>query len=604
MFSMTMIDKLSLTSTRRFRAHQRYADGERGVVLPIALGLGAIMSLVALIMLVRSHNDQTSVVTRDAIAKSEVVAELGINRYKSFINRYRDIGLVPLCRNDSPSGTCEAESWVNASAVYEDDTAAATKVSEEASQRLEWQNVSEDSKDGQYRLIDYTYARVPGDPDGNKGIGTLIVEGRVNQGADDAEVEAAGTATRRLRVTFPVNKIFFGLQIMCSVDSQVSNGEFELKTNIRDTTHPMNNNEFTITSACTNYYNGILPHTPPQKEANLKSSQPPSNPAFIYDKSTDYPPPPGIPITGYSLYNAALKTYFFLPPLPPEGELTQIPSTGVCTIRDKPINTSITLPADVNNTAHPLYPLCEEGAPPPGTNYTTYHLTNSSTEIFADVKSLDYTSGSRTFTIDAPGQTIRFYVEDRFNLNSPQAKMVLTPGTKAIMYFHHKTTLEGGKDVGGAIENPNSPYDLQLYQYPYIADASVNPCVLGSTCRYRDYREFLSLQGGENFRAFILSPFTRVELRGGDVTGAIWAHSFLASSTSGTGYNSAGTPITRRTYDITYIGTPWYNGFPPYDGPVIGHFNGSGISCDELEADGYKCGIQVGTNNSWEIVER
>jgi hypothetical protein len=201
-----MIDKLTLKSTHRFC--------ERGSILPVALGMGAIMSLAAGTMLVRSYNDQISVATSDAIVKSQTVAELGINRYKDLINHYRgEVPIHPACDEWSSDGTCSDApsiyfgSWMNNAELLVPE--ADVEEFKEIITRT-WQNVSDNPQDGQYRLFDYTVNYTPYSISedgtiseiGTTGTGILTVEGRVNQGADGTE--GSGTATRRLRVQFPI----------------------------------------------------------------------------------------------------------------------------------------------------------------------------------------------------------------------------------------------------------------------------------------------------------------------------------------------------------------------------------------------------------------
>lgn len=165
---------------------------EEGFALPITLGLGLIMILIAATLIVRAQGDQTTALAQKATNQGLSAAETGITRYQTIINNNRIIAMY------SRTGTI---SWTNASSFNtcnNGTTSLPTNIT-----TTDWQNVdSNDSSKGQYKFIDYTYSPTPGVA---PGTGTLTVEGRVNQvGSGSAATKGVSTATTRLQVNIPV----------------------------------------------------------------------------------------------------------------------------------------------------------------------------------------------------------------------------------------------------------------------------------------------------------------------------------------------------------------------------------------------------------------
>lgn len=63
--------------------------GEAGFAIPIVLGVGLIMMLIASIMVVRSQSDRTLATAQSKTNESLAVAEAGVTRVQSFLNNYR-----------------------------------------------------------------------------------------------------------------------------------------------------------------------------------------------------------------------------------------------------------------------------------------------------------------------------------------------------------------------------------------------------------------------------------------------------------------------------------------------------------------------------------
>jgi len=173
-------------------------SGEQGFAIPIALGMGLIMILVATTMIVRSQGDQVTASAQKETARGLSAAETGITQYQSLINNNRGIATYPR------TGT---NSWTNAANITNLSTSCAgsSAAAVTAAATTVWRDVdSSDPTQGQYRLVDYTYGPTEGTA---PGTGTLTVEGRVNQsGTGSTASNDVGTATTRLQVNIPVQQ--------------------------------------------------------------------------------------------------------------------------------------------------------------------------------------------------------------------------------------------------------------------------------------------------------------------------------------------------------------------------------------------------------------
>lgn len=211
-----------------------HCSGEGGFALPIVLGMGLVMILIAATMIVRAQGDQTTALAQKATNQGLSAAETGITRYQALINNNRAIAAYKDCEGTrNASGTCPdtgtTKSWSNASAIpgitscSGNGTASVVPQAKEAT----WRDVStedlngngtldtgedingngvldKDPKLGQYRLVSYVYSGTVGTA---PGTGQLTVEGRVNQvGSGSGATQGISTATTRLQVNIPVQQ--------------------------------------------------------------------------------------------------------------------------------------------------------------------------------------------------------------------------------------------------------------------------------------------------------------------------------------------------------------------------------------------------------------
>jgi hypothetical protein len=171
---------------------------EDGFAIPIALGFGLIMLLLATTSVIRSQNDNISAINKRSTARSLVAAETGISRIQDFLNRNRAAASVTACvlpfasTTATPYGSCQdtspTVSWNSSGTIpnlcpSSDYTATAPAFVHNNG----WQNVvTGDPNQGQFRISSYTAA------------GVLTVEGRAN-------VDTTGEAKSKVQVTLPVS---------------------------------------------------------------------------------------------------------------------------------------------------------------------------------------------------------------------------------------------------------------------------------------------------------------------------------------------------------------------------------------------------------------
>jgi Tfp pilus assembly protein PilX len=182
---------------------------EEGFAIPIVVGMGLIMILLATTAILRSQDDRVAAINKKATAQSLVAAESGVAQIQDFLNRYRGAAGYQACQtwaNDT-NGNCNdttataTASWkisaglpttLNASCSAEADlaTARATVASWAKGGSGDttggWRDVdSTDISKGKFRIVAYD------------GAGSLTVQGRVNLGQ-------TGEATSELQVRLPI----------------------------------------------------------------------------------------------------------------------------------------------------------------------------------------------------------------------------------------------------------------------------------------------------------------------------------------------------------------------------------------------------------------
>jgi hypothetical protein len=182
----------------------KIVSNEEGFAIPIALGMGLIMILLATTAVVRSQNGQVVAINKKAAAQSLVAAETGISRVQDFLNRNRAATSVQACATPNASlGACPDSSptvsWDVPGEIpnFCDSDASTTGTNfsttdTNLTNNNGWQDVdTSDANKGQFRIVSYTYTT-------GATVSNLTVEGRLNGGS-------SGEAKTRLQVQIPVS---------------------------------------------------------------------------------------------------------------------------------------------------------------------------------------------------------------------------------------------------------------------------------------------------------------------------------------------------------------------------------------------------------------
>jgi hypothetical protein len=285
----------------------------KGFVLPIAIGVGLIAILLGIMVIARSSQNRVTATAQKETARSLAAAETGITQFQSLFNRYRP--LATYCSNSSapaPSSCGSTVTWqtVGDSALAGSDVCEAAATLVKSLANGQWQSVSANPDDGQFRLISYFYKpTAAGGTPLLPGTGELTLEGRVNQNSDSTASNR--TSVTRLKIQFPVANLsptstdVPGLWVSRGADSTVSDTKVQLKTNLRD-------------SACTAAINTALRA---QQPSPYKYQSMPGNYFPLLPAEGKSPPATGV-----------LGSYNFSLPIKDSEKLPRIGDTAVSNI--------------------------------------------------------------------------------------------------------------------------------------------------------------------------------------------------------------------------------------------------------------------------------
>ena len=194
---------------------------DKGYVIPVVIALGLIMTLIGTISIFQAGDEEIISISQRESSRALAAAEAGIARYRDFIDRYKVIAMYDAC-NDWDTINCNDDdsvvSWASTTipvlnsycpAQDEDGNNITVDTAVDNMATRGWQNIGDDSSQGQFRLIDYTYN--PGTFDAARNrynddaqpTGTLTVEGRVGQDNTNLANED-GASVARIQVQLPV----------------------------------------------------------------------------------------------------------------------------------------------------------------------------------------------------------------------------------------------------------------------------------------------------------------------------------------------------------------------------------------------------------------
>jgi hypothetical protein len=455
------------------------SDSTKGFVLPVAIGVGLIAILLGIMVIARSNQNRITATAQKETARSLAAAESGITQFQSLFNRYRPLSTYCSSNAAPAPSSCGTLTWQTVQnsdlAGSEVCEAAATLVKDYANGQ--WQNVSTNPSDGQFRLISYFYK--PNAASASPfllGIGELTLEGRVNQNSNNTPSNR--TSVTRIQVQFPVTNLpprspdIPGLWVSSGADSTVTDPEVQLKTNIRD-------------SACTIAINTAL-----------QSKQP---------SPYEYQPTP--------------SNYF--PLMPAEG--SSPPATGVTGFYNisSPIDSSEELPrtSDVANS-----------------NVYTYRVAANT----ANNRSIDITGGKTIFvgeksktSVGEESKTVVLYLDGGINVENSQ--IIVGSEYRLIIYSHGPVTFSNSvlnpidQEDNFAVKQDSSEKDspeknvaekVQLYVYPSSSDPSPSITIGGGSA-------------STSMQLLLFAPQSQVVFNAAaQVKGTIWAKSWKGDADS------------------------------------------------------------------------
>jgi hypothetical protein len=181
----------------------KLANSEDGFAIPIALGFGFIMLLLATTSVIRSQNDNISAINKRSATRSLTAAETGVARIQDFLNRNREAATVSACFappsvlgacNDTTT-TAPTGSWDFPGNIPNCPTTFST-ADTSLTNNNNWQAVdSTNTSKGDFRIVSYAG-------------GTLNVEGRATVGTNG---EAKSKVVATIPVTYPTDGLVASL---------------------------------------------------------------------------------------------------------------------------------------------------------------------------------------------------------------------------------------------------------------------------------------------------------------------------------------------------------------------------------------------------------
>jgi hypothetical protein len=193
-------------------SNKRSRPNDQGFTLPTAMGMGFILMLVTAAMLERARSEQITATSRAKSELSMAVAEAGITRFQSFLDRQRLLVTSNLS-NWQPDLTALASNIGQCVAQAEAQTYA----------QGDWLQLPT----GRYRLRNYNYYPQPG-TNGQIGIGKLFLEGQTITGSQ---------ATSLMAVEIPVSLTPTALPALWTTELNLSK-EQKITGNVRVRTCP------------------------------------------------------------------------------------------------------------------------------------------------------------------------------------------------------------------------------------------------------------------------------------------------------------------------------------------------------------------------------
>jgi Tfp pilus assembly protein PilX len=179
--------KLILKTILKFRPN------DEGSAIPIVMALGLLMTLIGILGVFKSNEEEITAVSQRNRAKALAAAEKGINDYRLLLDRNKNLALYDQIDHTSAG---IGSGWRTSSIALCDNSSDIEDALGDPDIDDGNITINGNSRFGQYKLISYTYSLGDGETPNATSEAQLIVEGRAG-GTD-------GLATARLQVDIPI----------------------------------------------------------------------------------------------------------------------------------------------------------------------------------------------------------------------------------------------------------------------------------------------------------------------------------------------------------------------------------------------------------------
>lgn len=206
-------------ANKRLKLALRRRSSEQGFAIPIAIGLGLIMILIATMMIMRSQGDQVTASAQKGAAQSLALTEGGVTRSLSTVNQYTNGSLLIL--NYDSINPATNKTYLGPDGILnngDEETTAVnqwssppTSVACSSSRSLPIGLLSSNISSGSYQIKAYRYQNPDGNQNSGDEIGTLLVEGNQESAASRVQVSMQ-------IVSNPSNGSFAGLYASNTID--------------------------------------------------------------------------------------------------------------------------------------------------------------------------------------------------------------------------------------------------------------------------------------------------------------------------------------------------------------------------------------------------
>lgn len=512
---------------------------DRGFALPIAIGLGFVILLIAATLVMRSQGDQVTASAQKATARNLSSTETGITRVQSLLNTWRVLPNITLTNIGASSS-----SWQGVFAASPSNACLPGGASNPTSgYRLnEWISLGNGDK---FKIIEYTYK--PDSytlPDGSSGPrDTAQIDGGFT-------IPASNSSTVTVTVNSPANYISAGNSVsghIQGIQGTLSNDSGTYKFKRRYTTAT----NTTISSAETFYPDNVPGVATLKLEGKVDVDSTANNAIEVSIPVTQTPPSsvafPGLWVKGGAIpNNNEIKGNLLV-----SGCSANI--GGTITGGQRFANPNIVFPDLPTRPTSNFNDLINKTLPIGETNSNKMYVENGVVTA---------KEGSITFPSSVVGETS--VIEDgvevykyRMNAIDLAKDIVITPGKKVIFY------VEGNIDTGSKEIKHNystKPTNFQILGYGTSAADPLQPhfCMNGSGATY----------------GFLFAPDYNVGIAGAGGSagfiGSVWARQWNPhpSGIPSCGSNTGNTVVTQTAdwTDLSSALTP--KGIPPKMAPI------------------------------------